>query len=198
MLAIFLDIETTGLDPQKHQAIDIAFRIVDLTTGILVNEFQAVVKQTLKAWEVRDPLSMEINGYTWEEVSQGKDPENIKQEIISMFSQIGIERGKAVFICQNPAFDRGFFSQLIDVYTQERFNWPYHWLDLASMYWAMLVQKNNQNKLPVPERINLSKNEIAFSCQLPPEQSPHRAMNGVKHLIRCYSAVLGVNFLFEN
>lgn len=192
MLAIFLDIEATGLDSFRHSPIDIALKIVDVSSGIEKGSYQSVLLQTPEVWEKRDLHSMEINGYLWEDLLVGKSPIQIKEEIISLFQGLKITRGKAVFICQNPAFDRGFFSQIIDVYTQEKLHWPYHWLDFASMYWALHVQSAKENKLPFPETINLSKNEIAKLYGIPPEASPHKAMNGVDHLIACYKAVVGM------
>lgn len=194
MLAIFLDMETTGLDFTKHCAIDIAFKVVDLSSGDLKGAYQSVVLQPSSEWDKRDLMSIQINGYTWDEVARGKDKLLISKEIIQLFTSIGIVRGQSVFICQNPAFDRGFFSQLVDVYTQEKLNWPYHWLDLASMYWAVSFQKFKKLGLNFPEKMNLSKNNIACEYMLPAESEPHRAMNGVNHLIRCYQAVLDVQF----
>lgn len=194
MLGIFLDIETTGLDPTKHCVIDIAFKIIDLSSGKLRNTFSSVVKPSSAAWSHCDPISLQINGYTWEQVSLGLDPKFVGEEIIHLFTAIPIERGKAVFICQNPAFDRGFFTQLVDVYTQEKLNWPYHWLDLASMYWAIFNQKTLKEGVMLPEKMSLSKNDIAKGYNLSVEADPHRAMNGVDHLILCYKAVLGVTF----
>ena len=196
MLAIFLDLETTGLDPKKHCVIDAAFKIVNLSTNELVCSFRRVVKPSVLAWESRDPASIEVNGYTWEQVALGADIKVVGEEIVELFTQCKIERGKAVFICQNPAFDRGFFSHFVDVYTQERLNWPYHWLDLASMYWVVNFQKIISRGECLPEKMSLSKNEIAKEYQLPPEATPHRAMNGVEHLIRCYQAVLGLKASF--
>lgn len=196
MLAIFLDIETTGLDPTKHCAIDIGCKIVDVSTGTLVGSYQNIIKPTPEDWNKKDPISMQVNGYTWEEVSLGKDAKTVGKEIILFYQDQAIERGKAVFICQNPAFDRGFFTQLIDVYTQEKLNWPYHWLDLASMYWTVVFQQKNIQHQPFPDKMNLSKNEIARVYNLPIEVEPHRAINGVDHLILCYQAVLGVKFHF--
>lgn len=196
MIAIFLDIETTGLDPNLHGVIDIAFKVVDISSKELKYVYHSIVKPSSFAWENRDPVSMEVNGYTWDLVSCGHSPEAVGQEIIHCLTTLGIERGKAVFICQNPAFDRGFFKQLVDVYTQERLNWPYHWLDLASMYWVVVFQKMTQQGMPFPERISLSKNDIAKEYHLPKEVDPHRALNGVNHLISCYQAVLGATFPF--
>lgn len=194
MQAIFLDIETTGLDAMQHVVIDVAFQVVNLTNGQREDFYQSIVKQPLEVWQRSDPASMEINGYRWEQTADGKEPAQVRQEIIEKLTKLRIERGSAVFICQNPSFDRGFFMQLIDVYTQESLHWPYHWLDLASMYWALLTEKNVQQGRPFPEKMNLSKNEIAKAFQLPEEALPHHAMQGVEHLISCYQAIFGVTF----
>lgn len=190
MLGIFLDTETTGLDPLKHRPIDLAIKIVDIGTGGVMGDYQSLVKQSAEVWKECDPDSMEVNGYTFEQVQEGKDPEVVAEEIKRLFKDVGIERGKAVFICQNPAFDRGFFNQLVPVYTQEKHNWPYHWLDLASMYWGQVVKTTD----PIPKRIVVSKNAIGKQFGIPPEERPHRAINGVNHLIQCYSAVLELNW----
>lgn len=196
MHAIFLDIETTGLDPKKHHAIDIAFKVIDISRSLPIKEYQSRIQQSPEAWDQRDFTSIQINGYTWEEVLTGKPLSEVRNEIIQVFSEVPIQRGSAVFICQNPGFDRAFFSQIVDVYTQESLNWPYHWLDLASMYWTFLSRGYQEKQISFPEVLNLSKNEIAKAFQIPPEQTPHRALNGVNHLIQCYQAVIGHQFKF--
>lgn len=190
MKAIFLDIETTGLDARVHRPIDVAFKILDVTTHEEIGRFQSLIKWPKEVWEARDPVSTEINGYTWEDVEQGIVAEEAGELIKQEFARAGIERGKAMFLCQNPSFDRAYFNQLVPVYTQEKLNWPYHWLDFASMYWAKQVQQSLDRKKPLPEKISLSKNSIAQASGLPPEGSPHRAINGVNHLIQCYLTVL--------
>lgn len=190
MKAIFLDIETTGLDPSVHRPIDIAIKIIEVETGNALCAYQSTISHPQEVWNRHDPVSIGINGYCWEDVAAGKPLAVVKAEIIALFTGAGIQRGQAVFICQNPAFDRSFFIQIIDVYTQERLLWPYHWLDLASMYWALLVQHHVKNKKSFPKELCLSKNAIAQSYGLPEEKHPHRAMQGVDHLIQCYYAVL--------
>lgn len=194
MQAIFLDIETTGLDCTRHCPIDVAFEVIDMTTCQRKVQYQSLVKQPVSAWELADPASLLINGYSIEMTNSGKEPFVIGKEVIELFTSLGIERGKSVFICQNPAFDRGFFMQLVDVYTQEKLHWPYHWLDFASMYWALLIQQTKECHSQFPEKLNLSKNEIAKIYHLPEEGTPHRAMQGVEHLIACYQAVFGLQF----
>jgi DNA polymerase-3 subunit epsilon/oligoribonuclease len=187
MLGIFLDTETNGLNFKKHKILEIAYKIVDLKTGELKEEFESIVFQPEEAWKMSDPASLKVNGFTWDEVSHGNAIPLIAEQIITHFKQHGIERGKAVFICQNPSFDRVFFSQLIDPDKQEDLLWPYHWLDLASMYWAKSIQKRER----YPWDTGFSKDKIATACQLPAEETPHRAMNGVNHLLLCYKTVVG-------
>lgn len=191
MLGIFLDTETSGLNPQKQRVLEIAYKVLDVFTGEIKAEYQTIVYQPPEEWAKSDPASLKINGFTWEEVSQGKQASLVAQEIIETFKKLDIKRGSAVFICQNPSFDRAFCSQLIDADIQEKLNWPYHWLDLASMYWAEAIRHGKTNPKLYPWETGFSKDKIATAHHLPGESKPHRAMNGVNHLLLCYHAVIG-------
>lgn len=180
MLGIFLDLETNGLNAFKHRILEIAFQIVDLESGELKASYEAVVFQPESVWSQSDPKSLQVNGFTYDMTKQGKSEVEVSQEIISLLNHFDVKRGTAIFICQNPSFDRMFFNQLIDPERQEKEGWPYHWLDLASMYFAK--EKGS---------LALSKNAIATKLGLPEETLPHKAMNGVKHLLLCYEAVVG-------
>ncbi|HEY2811196.1 MAG TPA: exonuclease domain-containing protein [Rhabdochlamydiaceae bacterium] len=192
MLGIFLDTETNGLNILKHKMIEIAFKILDMANGHLVEGFHSVIAISPSDWEKSDPASLKINGFSWQDIiEQGVEAYEIATRIIDCFSRNAIMRGKAVFICQNPSFDRAFFAQLIDPDSQEKFLWPYHWLDLASMYWVEAIRRNRLGESQLPWETGLSKDKIASAFKLPSEEKPHRAMNGVNHLIVCYKAVVG-------
>ena len=184
MLGIFLDIETTGLDPIRHRPLEIAFEVIDFKEAKTLACYQSIIRQPLFIWENKDSKSVEINGFTFDEVQTGKNEQEIASEIKKIFSDSHIERNNSIFICQNPAFDRSFFSQIVPIPLQEEWQWPYHWLDLASMNWALSISKN-----PSSLNIPLSKNKIAESLGLPPEGDLHRAKAGVSHLIACYKAL---------
>lgn len=191
MIGVFLDTETNGLNSQIHKILEIAFKIVDLKTGEIKEEFQTLITQPIEAWEKSDQESLRVNGFTWDEVSKGRTSRHVSQTIIDIFTRWEIRRKKAVFICQNPSFDRVFFSQLIDPDTQELLRWPYHWLDLASMYWALTMDQAKLRGGPMPWETGISKDLIASQYKLPGEAKPHRAMNGAAHLLLCYQAIVG-------
>ncbi len=197
MQAIFLDIETTGLDPLRHSPLDIAIKIVDLSELSLKGEYSSAIKVSPQKWLESDPTSVQINGYTLERAENGAPIESVKEEIIAFFKHHGIARGSAFFICQNPAFDRGFFNHIIDVYTQESLLWPYHWLDLASMYWVRVMDQHLELGTTIPLKTNLSKNSIAKVYDLPEESTPHTACNGVNHLLACFQKVFNLDFSAE-
>lgn len=194
MQALFLDIETTGLSPVHHSVIQIAFKLLDLETYKELDTYDSIVFQPFEKWEKRDPLSSEINGFTWDLVEKGKPQDLVSLEIQAFFDKWGIQRGKTLFICQNPAFDRSFFAQIVPPEVQEQKKWPYHWLDLASMYWILQVHTLGHDKA-FPSHINLSKNAIAAFYGLPPESNPHKAINGVNHLILCYKAIANLEMV---
>lgn len=186
MLGVFLDTETNGLNPQKHCILELAFKIIDTLTGQHLFSYEAVIAQNKICWQQSDLQSLEINGFQWEEICKGQEAQEVSGAVITAFARNGIKKGKAVFICQNPSFDRSFFSQLVDPDLQEALDWPYHWLDLASMYWALHIHKE-----PAPWDTGVSKDKISKAYAIAPEAKPHRAMNGVNHLIQCYEALVG-------
>lgn len=185
MLGIFLDLETTGLNYKYHRTIEIAFQIIDLQTKKILDEYSQIIFQPPEVWKRSNPESLRINGFSWEDISLGKKEGEVKNEIITYFKKHKIARGHALFICQNPSFDRIFFSQIIDPDLQEQAKWPYHWLDLASMHWGIEVLHKRKN----PNETAVTKNQIARFYKMKEEPSPHRALQGVKHLVACYQAM---------
>lgn len=191
MLGIFLDTETNGLDPQKHRVLEIAFKIVDLYSGEEIKTFHTLVQISRSLWALSDPASLQVCGIHYEETQKGLPLEIVQKEVKNIFFNHGITRGKAVFICQNPSFDRVFFAQILSVALQEQMNIPYHWLDLASMFWGFCMERAKNSQTPFPWEVGFTKDKIATFFQLEKEKQPHRAINGVNHLIACYEALLG-------
>lgn len=189
MIGIFLDIESNGLNVFKHRCLEIAIKLISLENHNELGSYSSIVGQPESVWEKSDPNSLKVNGFTFEMLHEGKSESEVSSEIIRLFDKHQIDRKNAVYICQNPSFDRSFFAQLIDPELQEQKLWPYHWLDLASMFWALSL-KGSLDSSPLPWEVGISKNKIASYLELDEEKTPHRAMQGVDHLIECYNALL--------
>ena len=186
MLGVFLDTETNGLNPFKHKILEIAFKIIDIETGFCAAQYEAMIALSQAEWGLSDPDSLKVNGFSWDIAKKGRSLSQVAEEIKALFTKHRIVRGEAVFICQNPSFDRAFFHQFFSTEEQEELRFPYHWLDLASMFWAISIVEDQ-----MPWITGYSKDKIAVAYHLPPEKQPHRAMNGVNHLLQCYEAVVG-------
>ncbi|NGX31550.1 MAG: hypothetical protein K940chlam8_00923 [Chlamydiae bacterium] len=193
MKGVFLDSETNGLNPNKHAMVELAFKIVDLTNGEELFEYERIIKLSKSLWEKSDERSLKINGHTRELNNQGREKMQVRDEVIGIFKEFEIVKQKAVFICQNPSFDRCFFSQIIEPETQEALNFPYHWLDLASMFFVTQMQKGKEDANMLPWNLGLSKDQIAKAYGLPEEKKPHHAMQGVEHLIQCFEKVINLH-----
>lgn len=179
MLLIFLDTETTGLDPLAHRMIEIAFQIIDSSTNKTLITYETIVQQPQEVIDNADPQSLMVNGFDQELILQGKPEPTVAEEIRQIFDSVQLSKKGGVFICQNPSFDRPFFGQLISVKEAQEKKWPYHWLDLASMYWTTHFTEISQES-------EISKNSIANALGIEKEKEPHRAINGVTHLLACY------------
>ena len=188
MYLIFLDTETTGLNPEKHRILEIAYKVVDTASGHVLISYESVVSQPAEVWAEADPASLDVNGFEWEDTLEGKSEKVVASEISNDLNRLRLGEKEGVFVCQNPSFDRSYFIQLISIDLQEHYGCPYHWLDLASMYWAVRLMQDRKSTEALKES-GLSKNQIAKHYHLPPEERPHRAMNGVNHLIACYDAI---------
>jgi DNA polymerase-3 subunit epsilon/oligoribonuclease len=186
-LGIFLDTETSGLCPRRHRTLEIALKIVDLSTGEVCDKFHSIVRQPKEVWERSDPHALQVNGFTYRMLEQGRSEGEVASCISELFTRHDVSKRNAFFICQNPSLDRTFFGQLVDEEEQKARQWPYHWLDFVSMNWALSVFRGAE----WPKNTPLSKDCIADRLGLAPEAAPHRAMNGVDHLLVLYKRVVG-------
>jgi oligoribonuclease len=188
VIGIFLDTETNGLDFFQNKTLEIAFCLMNLENFEILMRYESCVFYPKEIFLKSDPQSLYINGFTYDLIETGKPIETITKEIKEIFNRFNIKRENSVFICQNPSFDRAFFSQIIPVKEQEKLRLPYHWLDFASMFFALQFHQEKK-----PWKIGFSKDKIAKHLFLSEEKRPHRAMNGVDHLMDCYKALFSTN-----
>lgn len=157
---LLLDFETTGLDPIRHEIIEIGAILCDAQSLDIVWEYEQRLLPT--HIETAQPEALKINGY---------DPE-LWDDAISF--AIGFDDflnrldNKMVMVGQNVWFDLGFYLEGLNK-RGRRGQDPldYHRLDLASMVFPFLSG--------IPE-LSLKKTAPLFGVK--PEPEIHRAING--------------------
>lgn len=184
MRAAFIDIETNGLNFNLHVPLEIAVIGCDLNSTTPCFTYNTFIQCSKQDFESSQQDALKVNGITYEDVKDAPTYFQVMNEMEEKFKTHNIVRNKALLICQNPSFDRPFFHKIVPEDHMRNLNFPYHWLDLASMYWMKYYYDRS-----FIDELSLSKDAIAKSLELPEEIKPHRAYNGAKHLMDSYNSL---------
>ena len=90
---IYLDTETTGLDPHQHQVWEIAWAVDHGPVNVI---------QVHHSLSCADPVALKMNGYLdrWEGVCEAGTETRLRDRL----------RG-ATLVCSNPSFDEAFLRE---------------------------------------------------------------------------------------
>jgi DNA polymerase III epsilon subunit-like protein len=184
---IVLDIETTGLDPQRHSIIEIG--AIDFSNPSIYFNGKC---QIWSGAEV-DLSALEINGFTPEEIQDNKI--DSQMELLSNFKNwTEIIEDKTV-AGQNVDFDMNF---LIESYKRFglNFNLGKRKVDQHSIVYAHFLKRNI--KPPLKDGISdLSSDIIMNYVGLPAEPRPHRALNGARYETESLSRLIFGKGVFD-
>lgn len=157
------DVETTGLDAQVHEIVEIGLLLVDQETLSIVDGLGQKVKPI--HLETADPHALNINGYKKEDWTNALE----LRQAMEIYS---LKTKNAIFFAHNVAFDWSFISEAFKC-TGVTNQMDYHRIDLFTLAW------NNASRLPGLIKFNL--NELCKYFGIPEEPLPHRAINGVRN-----------------
>ena len=155
------DVETTGLDPQKHEIVEIGLVLIDQETGEVIDTLDLKVKP--EHIETADDVALKLNGYNetdWQDAVT----------ILEAIALYGKKAENAIFCSHNVTFDWSFILEAFKKAGQKN-TLDYHRLDLFTLIWT----KTRDSKI---ESFNL--NRVAQFLGLPEETLPHRAINGAR------------------
>lgn len=156
-----LDLETTGLDPTRHEIIEIGAVLLDQPHLNIVGAFEAKIKPT--RMELADPEALQVNGYNAEEWAGARPAKEALEEFA--------RRTEHSILCgQNVSYD---FAFLRKAYADHNvpFTYHHHVLDVMSM--AYIHWYNH----PTLKRYGLSEMATTFGID---RGRAHRAMDDVK------------------
>lgn len=184
---IVVDVETTGVDPQKHSIVSIG--AVDFSNP------QNCFYQECRIWDGAEimPKALEVNGFSEEEIT---DPnKKTLQEVINEFLKWTENIEDRTFAGENPSFDRGFLKASAERYGIE---WAlgYRTIDLHSLCYTHFLKR----KLMPPSkdrRTDLNLDKILNYVGMPGEPKPHNALTGAKMVAEALSRLIYGKSLFK-
>lgn len=176
MKIVLTDIETTGLDPERNEIIEIGAVIFDSATLEVLEEFEIKVKPLYTSNSFFLEQAKMLNGYSEKE---WEDAYPIYQAL-SVFSY---KTKDCVFMSQNVTFDWSFLQERFKNDNIEH-SLHYHHLDLSSMVFAKYLQFFTDS----PD--NLSLKNLCKIVGVEPEPEIHRALTGAKTAFEVYKKLV--------
>lgn len=166
-----VDVETSGLDPQKHEILEIGMVLFDADTLKTIDALDLRVKPEHP--ETGDPKAFVVNGYNKKDWSDCMD--------LTLAMTIFKARTEdATFCAHNVIFDWSFI-QAASEKTGVPLNFDYHKLDLLSLAWA---------KIPHGKMQSWSLKTVCTYLGIPPEPKIHGGLNGAITEYKVYRALM--------
>lgn len=160
---LFVDTETTGLDPNRHELLEVAAIRTSPDGKTIKGTFEAKLRP--QHIDTAEKAALEVNKYSAEEWTEEKcKPPG---EIVDALQKLAVVGGGTVLVGQNVAFDESFIKPLFD-----RFNmkvpWGYHRIDTVTLAWPLY-----QNEQSTLDGLSLKKLVTFLGITTDPT---HRAM----------------------
>lgn len=169
---LFLDTETTGLDPAIHEPIEVG-AVLCSPDGDIVMEYSVRMQPSPGAIERAEPKALEVNGYTPELWADALPRAVVAKTLHSMSTD-------ARLVASNVAFDAAMSTRLLKEHGFKP-AWSHRLIDIGAMAWPL-------NVLGYLERTGLFA--MCEELGIPPEPEVHRAINGARLHRLVYLALL--------
>lgn len=156
-----LDLETTGLDPTRHEIIEIAAVILEQPGLEIRDTFEAKIKP--ERMELADPEALQVNGYCVEDWVGARPRKEALEEFLA-------KTESSVLCGQNVAYDFAFLRKAFADHGIP-FRYHHHIVDVMSMAYLHWYQH------PTLKRYGLTEMTETFRID---RGRAHRAMDDVK------------------
>lgn len=179
---IVLDIEATGLDPQKHSILSIG--AIDFQNP--TNQFY----EECRIWDGAevDPQGLEVNGFTQQQIRDHRK-KTVKQVLVKFAKWVKKIEDQTIAGQNSNSLD---IPILVASLAREGItDWRpgYRAVDLHSIVYCQMVQSGR--RIPLKEhRTDLNLDNILHYVGLPTEPKPHHGLTGAKMEAEAFSRIL--------
>lgn len=176
MKKVFLDTETSGLDPLKHQILTMALVVEDNDAIVFEREWK--VKQM--GWAIIDPYAMQVNKINLEEHNKVAQHEmNVVQELLFELRRLGLMN--SILYGHNINFDIGFIKAAV-ARCNMQYPFNYHFGD--SMILALALRDAGVISFTSPRLSDLCAKYGITAAQF------HSALDDTKASLALYNKLL--------
>lgn len=176
MKIALLDIETSGLDAQEHEILEIACIVFDDETLEITDTYETKVRP--EHIETAHPKALQTNGYTAKEWDK---PSTVS--LSDMMMSLSAGTNDCIVMSFNIHFDLSFLDQATRT-TGIALNFKRYPICLRAIAWHALPHRNPFDRW--------SMKELCEKLNIPPEPAQHRAMNGVLAEFEIYKQLLAL------
>lgn len=173
MKIALLDCETSHLDAQIGEILEIACIVFDDETLEILDQYQTKVLP--EHIETAHPKALAVNGYTDAEWKKAK-----AVSLKDMMTSLSAGTNDCVVMAFNIHFDLSFLDQATRT-TGITLNFKRYPICLRAIAWHQLSHRNPFD--------GWSMKEVCQKLGVPPEPATHRAMNGVMAEFGIYKAL---------
>lgn len=168
------DVETTGLDHELHEIIEIGLVVADQKSLKVLDEWSVKIKPR-KIKTAAEP-ALKVAGYNKLDWLKAVS----LREAMEVYSK---KTKNAVFVAQNSFFDWAFLSQAFKE-TGVEDHIDYHRVDLFTVGWSRSRELHGLKKFTLKE--------MCRHFNIEPEPTPHRALNGARKALEVLRKLKGL------
>lgn len=170
---VFVDVETTGLDPAEHEIWEVAMQVD--------NRHITTFRLEPTRMESASEIALKVGGFRERTADEGWDWDT-PEEAVSHMHQL---TEGAHLVGMNVSFDAAFLAQL---YLEHDYdvNWHYHLIDLEAMMLGFIAALGG--RLPVPWKSSALSTNIGVT---PPDRTQiHTAEGDVEWAHRVWARMV--------
>jgi len=185
---IVVDVETTGVDPDRHSIVSIG--AVDFLRP------ERKFYEECRIWDgaIISDEALVINGFSHEQITDQKK-QSLEEILKKFFTWIEQSEGHTVMVL-HPVFDLSFLDESAERYHLQ-LPFPKRSLDLHSICFAHMI-KNGFTPPIVNKHSAVNSDLIMQYVGIPTEPKPHIALNGALYEAEAFNRLLyGKNLLPE-
>ena len=177
---IVVDVETTGIDPDRHSIVSIG------AVDFLHPERRFYEECCVWAGAHISEEALVINGYTKEQVTDASK-KSLEEILTDFFAWVEESEGHTVMVL-HPIFDLSFLDESAERYHLQ-LPFPKRSLDLHSICFAHMVARGIVPPIH-NKRSDLNSDKIMQYVGIPTEPKPHIALNGAVYEAEAFSRLL--------